>query len=80
MLRARIELILAGLFTVGTLATLVWPTWIESLSGLEPDNGTGEAEWWLVLLLGVAAVGAGVLARRDFRHARLAPGEAHGFR
>ena len=77
MLRARIELVLAGLFAVGALATLVWPTWIEGLTGLEPDNGTGEAEWWLVLLLGLAAAVAGVLARRDFRQARLAPGRGH---
>jgi hypothetical protein len=71
MIRARIELVLAALFALGALATLIWPTWIESLTRLEPDNGSGEAEWWLVALLGLAALVAGLLARRDLRVARL---------
>lgn len=70
MLRARLELVLAVLFAVAAGATLIWPTWIEGLTGLEPDNGTGESEWWLVVLLGVVAVIAAVLARRDFRAVR----------
>jgi hypothetical protein len=74
MIRARIEVILAALFAVGAVATLIWPTWIESLTGLEPDKGTGEAEWWLVGLLGLAALIAAILARRDFRKARLSVG------
>ena len=71
MLRARLETVLAGLFAIGTVATVIWPTWIETLSGLEPDKGNGEAEWWLVFLLGVFTVLTGVLARRDYRIARL---------
>jgi hypothetical protein len=78
MLRARIELVLAGLFTLGAIAAAIWPTWIESLTHLDPDNGSGEAEWWLVALLGAAALAAALLGRRDLRHARLptARGEA----
>ena len=76
MFRARLESVLAALFAVGAVATLIWPTWIESLTGLEPDNGSGQSEWWLVVLLGVAAVVAGVLARRDFRAAGAQPGGA----
>ena len=68
--RALIESVLAGVFALGTVATLIWPTWLEFLTGLEPDGGSGEAEWWLVALLGVATVVAGVLARRDLRAAR----------
>ena len=74
MIRARIELILTALFALGALTTVIWPTWIESLTGLAPDNGSGEAEWWLVALLGLAALVAGLLARRDLRAARLASG------
>lgn len=70
MLRARVEIVLAALFSVAAAATLIWPTWLESLTGLEPDNGSGEAEWWLVAVLGVAAVVAGLLARRDLRALR----------
>jgi hypothetical protein len=76
MIRARIELILAALFAVGAVATIIWPTWIESLTGFEPDKGTGGAEWWLVALLGVAALIAAALAGRDLRTARLASAPA----
>ncbi|MGE0297294.1 hypothetical protein [Pseudonocardia sp.] len=50
--------------------TAVWPTWIESLFEVSPDAGTGETEWWLVVLFVVAAAVAAILARRDFRVAR----------
>jgi hypothetical protein len=67
--RARLETVLSGLFVVAAAVTLVWPTWIEFLTGLELDKGSGESEWWLVVLFGFAAVMAGLLARRDFRAA-----------
>jgi len=67
MIRARIELVLAVLFGIATVATIIWPTWIESLTTLEPDKGSGEAEWWLIIVLGSVAVAASLLARRDFR-------------
>ena len=69
-LRARLEMSLAVVFGLASIATMIWPTWIESLTGLEPDHGSGEAEWWLVVLLGTAAVVTGLLARRDLRALR----------
>jgi len=75
MIRARLELLLSGVFGLAVIATIIWPTWIENLTGLEPDRGSGEAEWWLVVLLGSAAVVAALLARRDFR----APRPERGF-
>jgi hypothetical protein len=73
MLRARLEVALAVLFALGAIATMIWPTWIEDLSGLEPDKGSGEAEWWLVALLGLAAVVSALFARRDLRALRARP-------
>ena len=67
MIRARLELILAVMFGLAAVATIIWPTWIENLAGLEPDQGSGAAEWWLVTLLGAGAVVAAMLARHDFR-------------
>ena len=69
MLRARIELAIACVATVLTGAAVLWPAWIESLSGLEPDGGSGEAEWWLAIVFAAVAAGSALLARRDYRHA-----------
>jgi hypothetical protein len=66
VIRARIELGLATVFAVLTAVTLVWPTWIESLTGLEPDRGSGEAEWWIVVVFGLATIGLGLLGGRDY--------------
>lgn len=47
--------------------TLVWPDWIERLSGLDPDGGRGDAEWGVVLTLGMVAISSLALAWRDWR-------------
>lgn len=77
MFRARVEAALAGIAAVLTAVTFVWPTWIESLSGLEPDGGTGETEWWLAAIFAVAALALALLSWRDRRLAvgRLSAGE-----
>ncbi|MEO7268203.1 MAG: hypothetical protein ABIW49_03230 [Knoellia sp.] len=64
MLRSRLAAALAVLFAAAALATLIWPTWIEGLTGLEPDAGSGESEWWLVALLGLAALTAALYSHR----------------
>lgn len=67
MIRARLQLFLAVVLGVAALATSLWPTWIESLTGLEPDGGSGGTEWWLVTLLALAACVVAVRAWRGFR-------------
>jgi hypothetical protein len=67
VIRARIELGLSAVFAVLTAATFLWPTWIESLTGLEPDAGTGETEWWIVVLLGLVTIALGMFGARDYR-------------
>jgi H+/Cl- antiporter ClcA len=73
MLKARIETALAVVAGALAVATLVWPTWIETLFGVEPDGGSGATEWWLVVALALVALVAGLLARRDFAAARRRP-------
>lgn len=70
MARWRVELVLAAMFAVAATATAIWPTWIESLTGWEPDAGSGEFEVWIVVALAVASAGAALLARRDYRALR----------
>lgn len=72
-MRARwsVEAVSAALFAVITVVTVLWPDWIEGLTPLEPDAGSGSAEWGLVLASGAVAVIAGTLARRDYLRWRL---------
>jgi hypothetical protein len=70
MLKARIETVLAVVAGVLAVVTLLWPTWIESLFGVAPDAGSGEAEWWIVVVFAVVAIASALLARRDLRTAR----------
>ena len=70
MLKARFETVLAVLAATLAVVTLVWPTWIEGVFGVEPDGGNGGAEWWLVVVLAVVALTSAILARRDYRLAR----------
>jgi hypothetical protein len=69
MSRATMEFSFAVVFAVLTAVTLVWPTWIESLFGIAPDHGSGEAEWLLVVLFALAGLVLALLGRRDYRAA-----------
>jgi hypothetical protein len=66
-----VEAVTAALFAVITGVTVLWPDWIERLTILEPDAGSGSAEWGLVLASGAVAVIAATLARRDYLRWRL---------
>jgi hypothetical protein len=67
MLRARFEWILAAVLALASIATIIWPRWVESLTGLEPDGGSGELEWWIVGLTMMFALVSAILSRRDYR-------------
>ena len=70
MLRTRIEIVLAALLGMTTILTAVWPDWIESLFGFDPDGGNGTTEWWIVAALAVGTIAIAALARRDRRIVR----------
>jgi hypothetical protein len=67
MLRQRMETALSLLFGMLAAVTLFWPDWIEALTGLDPDQGSGAVEWGIVAVLGILALAAALLARRDYR-------------
>jgi hypothetical protein len=72
-LRFRIERTLAIATSVMCAITAVWPDWIETVSGFDPDHGSGWAEWVACGVLAVAAISFGLLARADHRRLTVAP-------
>ena len=66
----RVEAGLGAALGVLAVVTLVWHDWLEAF-GWDPDHGDGSAEWVAVAVLAVAAVAAGLAARRQWH--RLAP-------
>lgn len=70
--RLTIEVVL-GLASLGlAFLTGVNREWIEELTGLEPDAGSGALEWGIVFALALAAIVLGALAVRDGRRLRQA--------
>ena len=66
-LRMRIEVVLAIVFALFAIATIMNPRWIEQLFAFDPDNGSGDAEWLITAAFGMASLVASLLARRDWR-------------
>lgn len=74
MLKARpyVELALAAVLAILTITTILWPNWIEYLTGFEPDQDSGQLERVIVAVGAASAVVSVGLSRRDFRRARTA--------
>jgi hypothetical protein len=51
--------------------TVVIPSWIELLFGVDPDRGSGALEWGVVLLALLAWATLSLLARREWRRYRV---------
>lgn len=49
------------------VVTMINAEWIEFLFGVDPDNGSGALEWALVIVLAVAAVAVGTVARHEWQ-------------
>jgi hypothetical protein len=66
-LRMRIEVVLAVVFALIAIATIMDPQWIEQLLAFDPDSGSGGAEWLVTAAFGMASLVASVLAGRDWK-------------
>lgn len=66
-IRAALESIIALLAGVLGVITVFWHDWIEAVTGWDPDQHNGTAEWFIVVALLIAAAIAGVFARRHWR-------------
>ena len=65
--RLRVESILAVISAGLFVLTLINAEWIEALTGLEPDAGSGALEFLIAAAFLVAAVVTALMARRDYR-------------
>jgi hypothetical protein len=65
--RFRLQVACGAACAVLTIAAAVLPMWIEGLTGLGPDGGSGAVEWLLALAVGTLSIAFGVLAYRTRR-------------
>jgi hypothetical protein len=63
---------LAALAAILLVVTLISREWIEEVFRVDPDGGSGAAEWLAVGALLVLALGFGALARLEWRRGRRA--------
>jgi hypothetical protein len=73
-LRARFWLEMGMVIVTGILfvITLVQRDWIETIFGIDPDNGSGVLEWLIVGALLVVTITLFTLAGYEWRRARAA--------
>jgi len=63
--RARVEMTVAALAGILGAVTIVWRDWLELLFGVDPDGGSGAAEWLVVTSCFAVTVALLLLALRD---------------
>lgn len=66
-IRYRLECLLTIVSGVALLLAVVAPQWLEAVSGLEPDGGSGAVEWGLASALAVSTAMWFLLARHHRR-------------
>jgi hypothetical protein len=73
-LRQRFWLETGSAIVTGILLviTLVWHDWIEIIFSVDPDQGSGLLEWSIVGALLVVPIVLFILARYEWRRARVA--------
>jgi hypothetical protein len=65
--RVRVEMAITAVAGILGILTVFWRDWIEALTGWDPDQHNGGAEWLIVAgLLAVAAV-MGLVTRRHWK-------------
>ena len=55
-----------------SVVTPIWPDWIEAISGWDPDQHDGSAEWMIVTALLIVTVTTLAMAAREWRQMKVA--------
>jgi hypothetical protein len=73
--RRRFWYEIAGALIMGGLVilTIVWPSWLEGLTGTDLDHRDGSLESLITLIFATASVGSAVIAGREWRCHGLSP-------
>jgi hypothetical protein len=69
--RFWLESILGLITGILAVVTLFWHNWIEVIFTVDPDEGSGLAEWLLVLLLLLVTATLAVAARLEWRRTKV---------
>jgi hypothetical protein len=64
---ARLEMGVAFCAGVLGIVTIFWRDWIEALTGWDPDQHSGSAEWLVIIGLLMVAVVMVLAARRHWK-------------
>jgi apolipoprotein N-acyltransferase len=72
--RFWVEAVLAGTSALLLVLTLISREWIELIFGVDPDSGSGAAEWLIVVLVAALAFTCSALARIEWRRWQAADG------
>ena len=67
--RFWVEVGVAALTTALTVLTILVPTWIETIFGIDPDGGNGTLEWAIVAMSCILSAAIWFAAQRDWRRA-----------
>jgi hypothetical protein len=70
--RFWLESIFGSITGVVAVVTLFSHDWIEAVFGVDPDKGSGSAEWLVVMILLLLTVAFAAGARLEWRRAQLA--------
>lgn len=65
--RFWVESALATVSALLLVVTIVWHEWIELVFRVDPDGGSGAAEWLVVGVLGVITTVSALAARFEWR-------------
>jgi hypothetical protein len=63
------ESALALVSLAALVLTLISKSWIETVTGLDPDGGSGAAEWAVVVVLTAVTISAVGMARIELKRA-----------